>query len=323
VRAHAAAVLGFADDEEVEAGRAFRDMGFDSLTAIELRNRLNTATGLALPSTVVFDYPSPAVLSRQIVAQLAGGPGAAVAAPVTVISAAAPGEPVAIIGMGCRFPGGADTPEALWQLLAAGRDVVGGFPADRGWDMTMLLDPDPDRPGTSYTSEGGFVTGAGEFDPGFFGISPREALAMDPQQRLLLEVAWEAIERASINPASLRGTATGVFAGAASSGYGVSAIGSEGTEAHLITGNVTSVISGRVSYVLGLEGPAVTVDTACSSALVALHLAAVRGMRGRAGGGRDGNRRPGGVHRVLPPAGPGGRRPVQGILGRRRRDGPG
>jgi acyl transferase domain-containing protein/acyl carrier protein len=274
VRQHAAAVLGFGDESEVEAGRAFRDLGFDSLTAIELRDRLNAATGLALPSTVVFDYPSPVLLARQVVVRLVDDPGAAVTARPG--AGAAAGEPVAIVGLGCRFPGGADTPEALWELVAAGGDAVGRFPADRGWDMAGLLGTGPGDQGASYASEGGFVTGAADFDPGFFGISPREALAMDPQQRLLLEVSWEALERVGIDPLSLRGTATGVFAGAAASGYAgqVAGAGTEGLEGHLITGNVTSVISGRVSYVLGLEGPAVTVDTACSSALVAVHLAA-------------------------------------------------
>ncbi|MGO9746148.1 MAG: SDR family NAD(P)-dependent oxidoreductase, partial [Mycobacterium sp.] len=268
VRSHIATVLGNVNPEAIDPDKAFQELGFDSLTAVEMRNRLKTATGLSLSPTLIFDYPTPNGLANYMRAELAGVP---LEIKHTPSVRAAGDDPIAIVGMSCRYPGGVNSPDDLWDMLVEGRDVLSEFPTDRGWDLAGLFNPDPDVAGTCYTRTGGFVDCVADFDPAFFGIAPSEALAMDPQQRMFLELSWEALERAGIDPTRLQGSATGVFAGVMTQAYGMSQ--AEGVEGFRLTGQSSSVASGRVSYVLGLEGPAVSVDTACSSSLVALHMA--------------------------------------------------
>ncbi|WP_344446595.1 type I polyketide synthase, partial [Kitasatospora nipponensis] len=277
VLAAAALVLGAPGAGGVDPDRTFKDLGFDSVAAVEFRDRLAGATGLALPSTLTYDRPTPRAVAthlRELAGEVGGAaaaPSGAPAAPVAVDDR----DPIAIVALSGRWPGGADSPEELWELLRAGRDAIGPFPDNRGWDLEALYDPEGLRPGSSYTRQGGFLHDADRFDGAFFGLSPRESAAVDPQQRLLLETSWELVERAGIVPAALRGTRTGVFVGVMPQEYGPRLHETaEGYQGHALTGTLTSVASGRLAYALGLEGPAITVDTACSSSLVALHLAA-------------------------------------------------
>ncbi|QKV81004.1 acyltransferase domain-containing protein [Amycolatopsis sp. Hca4] len=269
----AAALLaadGAGPEGDLAPDRDFADLGFDSLRVVRLRDRLADATGLALPASLAFDYPTPTGLAGFLAGALLGS--AAGDERATPAPRPFSGDPIAIVGMACRLPAGVRSPEDLWDLVAEGIDATTEFPADRGWQLD------------GGYARGGFLADAAGFDAGFFGVSPREALAMDPQQRQLLEVSWEALERAGIDPAGLRGSATGVFVGTNGQSYAtVAGNAAEDLQGHTGTGLAASVLSGRVSYTLGLEGPAVSVDTACSSSLVSLHLAAQALRNGECG----------------------------------------
>ena len=268
VTSAAAAVLGHRDAADVDPASTFKDLGFDSVSVVELRNQIQAVTGLKLPTTLLYDFPTPAHVVDTLHDRLAG------TAPETGDTRAASADPIAIVAMGCRYPGGVTSPDDLWRLVATGTDAISGLPANRGWDLDTLF-------GTCATRSGGFVHDADTFDAAFFGLSPREALAMDPQQRLLLEVSWEAVERAGIGAETLSGTATGVFVGAMTGDYGPRLHQPTGVvDGHLLTGTTLSVASGRIAYTLGLHGPAITVDTACSSSLVAIQLATESLRRG-------------------------------------------
>ncbi|MEV1318853.1 type I polyketide synthase [Micromonospora arborensis] len=278
VRTNVAAVLGHDSVDSVDERRSFRDLGLDSRMAVELRARLQEATGLRLPTAVVYNYPTPMALIDHLREQATGERvGQAEQGPARI-----PDEPVAIVAMSCRFPGGVRGPDDLWKLVADGTDAISEFPDNRGWNQAELYDPESTRPGTSYTRQGGFLHDADEFDAEFFGINTREATAMDPQQRLLLEVSQEVLDRAGLDPAGLAGRPVGVYVGAMAQDYGPrlheSGPGNDGFGGYLLTGSTSSVASGRIAYVHGFQGPAITVDTACSSSLVAIHLA-VRALR--------------------------------------------
>ena len=261
------------DASAVEESSTFHDMGLNSLAAIEMRNVLSEATGLRLSVSLPFDHPTPSKLAEYLVAvTLPATPTQATPAREVPVA----DDLIAIVGIGCRLPGGANSAEDLWDLVEHSRDVITEFPTDRGWDTQNLYSPnlDDSADGKSYVCEGGFVDGAAGFDPEFFGISPREATAMDPQQRLALEVAWEALENAAIDPSSLSGSPTGTFMGVAYADYGTLLDAAGSTVTGLAwTGRITAAVAGRLAYFLGLEGPTISIDTACSSSLVSLHLA--------------------------------------------------
>jgi myxalamid-type polyketide synthase MxaC len=273
-----ARLLGFGASHPLDVARGFNEMGIDSLMAVELKTQLERNLGLALPATLSFNYPTLEALTAFLANELA--PVAPVA-PAPHPAPAEADEPIAIVGMGCRLPGGVADPEAYWRLLCDRVDAISEVPPSR-WDIDAYFDPNVDAPGKMYTRFGGFVEHVDLFDPQFFGISPREAASMDPQQRLLLEVAWEALESAGHGSHQSGARKAGVFVGITMSDYGrlIAEEGSTSVDSYFATGNSLNVAAGRLSYVLGLQGPSMAIDTACSSSLVAVHLACESLRRG-------------------------------------------
>ncbi|QRN93952.1 SDR family NAD(P)-dependent oxidoreductase [Archangium violaceum] len=272
VRERVARVLGLDAEQPLPPERGFAELGMDSIMAVELKGRLQDTLGLKLPATLAFNFPNLQSLTEHLSSLVeAGLPRTPTAEPRRRRQS---DEPIAIVGLACRFPGGADTPEAFWELLREGTDATVEVPGDR-WDADAWYDADPEVPGKMYVRRGGFLRDVASFEPRFFGISPREAESMDPQQRLLLEVAWEALENAGQDPHALRNSRTGVFVGISASEYSRLMLGGDPTEldAYLSSGTALNVAAGRLSYTLGLQGPSMAVDTACSSALVSVHLA--------------------------------------------------
>lgn len=274
----ACAILGLDEEKPIDPERPLRELGFDSLMAVELRNQLASSLGRALPATLLFDYPTLSALAGYLLSEYSETAPAPAAKPALTAALPAldlPEDSIAIIGMACRFPGGADTPERYWENLRNGIDAISEAPRSR-WDLDEFYDANPDAAGKMYSRWGGFLSNIDQFDPGFFGIAPREAHGMDPQQRMLLEVSWEALERAGLPAAQLAGTETGVFLGFCLSDYAQLHLYSSDPsriDAYSGTGSVGSVAAGRLSYVFGLQGPCLAVDTACSSSLVSVHLA--------------------------------------------------
>lgn len=274
IRAEVARAVGLDTADQIRPDQPFVDLGLGSLAVVGVGQRLCAQVGLRLPATVVFDHPTPTALAARLVTEVSGAsaPAEPTATPERTGWVNAD-EPIAIVAMACRFPGGVEDPDQLWTLIAEGRDATTELPEDRNWPLDTLFDPDPDHLGTSYVTRGGFLADPAGFDAAFFGISPREATAMDPQQRILLEIAWEAFERAGIDPTRISGSPTGLFIGTKGQTYSSLATAASEYEGYLGFATSGSVLSGRVAYTLGLEGPAITVDTACSASLVALHLA--------------------------------------------------